>query len=201
MVLGLFLINSCKKGKAEFTITGTITDTTFSTGLSGANAKLYATQAGSLVTNLIASTTLDATGNYSFTFPRDKVETYCLEIKKNNYFEIYEAIPFSSLSVKDDNVRNYATNAIGWVKFHITNTNGQAADIVEYARQEGKVNCAECCPGGYQYFYGAVDTTFYCVNDANSEYSGYYWLQGGGNQGPVWVITTPFDTVNIDITI
>lgn len=199
LVLGLFLISSCNKGKADFTLTGTITDSTLNSGLSGASVKLYATEAGSLITNQIASSTLDAQGNFNFTFPRDKVETYYLEIQKDNYFEIYEAIPFSELSIEDDNVRNYSTTAKGWVKFHITNPGGQTTDVLEYVRQEGKVNCSECCPGGYRYYYGAVDTTFYCVNDGNSVYSGYYWVQGGGVQGPVWVITTPFDTVNIEI--
>ena len=200
MFLGLFLVSSCNKGKADFTLKGTITDSTFSSGLSGANVNLYATAAGSLTAYQIATTTLDSEGNFDFTFPRDKVETYYIEIKKDNYFEIYEAIPFADLSVKDDNVRNYATTAKGWVKFHINNSGGQSSDVLEFIREEGKVNCAECCPGGYQYFYGAVDTTFYCVNDANNAYSGYYWVQGGGPSGPVWVLTTPFDTVNVDIT-
>lgn len=199
MFLSLFLISSCKKGKADFTLKGTITDTTVNSGLSGASVKLYATAAGSLGVDEIASTTLDTEGNFNFSFPREKVETYYIEVKKDNYFDIYEAIPFSDLSIKDDNVRDYSTNAKSWVKFHLDNSSGQAGDVLEFLREEGKVNCSECCPGGYQYFYGAVDTTFYCVNDANSVYSGYYWVQGGGPSGPVWVITTPFDTVNVSI--
>lgn len=197
---GLFLISSCKKGKADFTLKGTITDVTFNAGLSGASVKLYATSAGSLASNQIASTTLDTEGNFNFTFPRDKVETYYLDIQKDNYFDIYEVIPFSDLSIEDDNVRNYTTTAKGWVKFHIDNSGGQPSDVLEYVREEGKINCTECCPGGYQYFYGAIDTTFYCVNDGNSVYSGYYWVQGGGNSGPVWVVTTPFDTVSVNIS-
>lgn len=199
-IFALFLASSCKKGKADFTLKGTITDATFNTGLSGASVKLFAAGAGSFEANQIASSTLDAQGNYSFSFPRDKVETYYLEVIKDNYFELYETIPFSELSVEDENIRDFSTTAKSWVKFHIVNNNGQASDVLEYIRQEGKVNCSECCLGGYQYFYGEVDTTFYCVNDANEEYSGYYWVQGGGDSGPVWAITTPFDTVDINIT-
>lgn len=199
-LLVLFSLGSCKKGKADFTLKGTITDATFATGLSGASVKLYATEVGSLTIDQIASGTLNANGEYSFTFPRDKIETYYLEVTKDNYFEVYEAIPFSELTISEDNVYNFSTTAKGWVKFHIVNNNGQASDVLEYIREEGKVDCAECCPGGYRYYYGAVDTTFYCVNDGNKEYSGYYWEQGGGASGPVWVITPPFDTVNVNIS-
>lgn len=191
---------SCKKGKADFTLTGTVTDQTFNAPLAGATIRLYATGAGTLVTNQIASTTADAQGNYSFTFPRDKVETYYLRIEKANYFEEYSTIPFSSLSVEDENIRNYSVKAKAWIKFHFTNSNPLATDVLEFIKQEGKVDCDECCPGGYRYYYGAVDTTFYCVNDGNTPYSGYYWVQGGSNQGPLWVLSTAFDTVEINLS-
>ncbi len=197
--LGLFLLNSCKKGKADFTLKGTITDSTFGTALSGATVKLYAAKAGELTIDQIDSGTLNANGEYSFTFPRDKIETYYIQITKDNYFEIYETIPFADLTIEEDNVYDFSTTAKAWVKFHIVNNSPQASDVLEYIRQEGKVDCAECCPAGYQYYYGAIDTTFYCINDGNVEYSGYYWEQGGGTSGPVWVITPPFDTVEINI--
>ncbi|MFK7783659.1 MAG: carboxypeptidase-like regulatory domain-containing protein, partial [Crocinitomicaceae bacterium] len=114
--LGLLLISSCNKGKADFTIKGTIEDATFSAPLSNASVKLFATEAGSSSTDQIASATLDAQGNFEFVVPRDKVETYYLEITKDNYFEIYESIPFADLSVENDNVYNLSTTAKGWVK-------------------------------------------------------------------------------------
>jgi len=199
-LIGLVLFGACKKGKADFTLKGTLTDATFNTPMTNATVKLFATEAGSSTVKQIASTTADALGNYEFVFPRDKVETYYLEIQKDNYFEVYEAIPFADLSVEDENVYNFSTTAKAWVRFHIQNPGGAATDQLEYIRQEGKIDCAECCPGGYQYFYGAVDTTFYCANDGNAIYSGYYWATGGSsNSGPVSVQTTPFDTVDIII--
>jgi hypothetical protein len=198
VVLSVFLISSCKKGKAEFTLKGTITDATFNASLTNASVKLYATEAGSSATELIASTSLDAQGNYEFSFPRDMVETYYLEITKDNYFDIYETIPFADLTIDDDNVYNLSTTAKAWVRFHISNPGGASTDQLEYVREEGKIDCAECCSGGYQYYYGPVDSTFYCVNDGNAVYSGYYWASSGGS-GPVWVQTPPFDTVDITI--
>lgn len=198
--LGIFFIGSCKKGKTDFTLKGTITDASFNTVLTGATVKLFAKAAGTASTDQIASTTLDANGNYSFSFPRDKIETYYIEVQKNNYFDIYEDIPFSELSVENDNVRDFSTTAKAWVRFHVVNNGGSASDVLEYAREQGKINCEECCPGGYQYFNGAIDTTFYCVNDGNTVYSGYYWVQGGGQSGPVYVVTPPFDTVDVEIS-
>lgn len=198
-VLSLFLISSCTKGKADFTIKGTIQDATFSAPLANASVKLYATEAGSTNVDQLASATLDAQGNFEFVVPRDKIETYYLEVTKDNYFQIYESIPFADLSVEDDNIYNLSTTAKGWVQFHINHPGGAAGDELEYARQEGKINCAECCPGGSQFFYGAVDSTFYCVNDGNAVYSGYYWASSGGS-GPIWVETPPFDTVLVTIT-
>ncbi|MDG1333527.1 MAG: carboxypeptidase-like regulatory domain-containing protein [Crocinitomicaceae bacterium] len=200
-VLSLFLITACKKGPAEFVLKGTITDATFNASLTNATVKLYATGAGSSVTNEIASTTLDSEGNYQFTFEREKVETYYLEVVKENYFDLYETIPFSDLTIEDDNVYDFSTTAKGWVRFNISHPGGVPGDVLEYIREEGKIDCAECCPGGYRYFYGAVDSTFYCVNDGNAAYSGYYWATGSsGGSGPVWVQTPPFDTVDIYIS-
>lgn len=199
-ILSLFLISSCKKGKAEFTLSGTITDATFNSSLTNATVKLYATEAGSSATNQIASTTLDAQGNYTFTFSREKVETYYLEVVKENYFDVYETIPFADLTIDEDNIYNFSTTAKAWVRFHISNPGGDPSDELEYIREEGKIGCEECCPGGYRYYYGAVDSTFYCVNDGNAVYSGYYWASGtSSNSGPVWVQTPPFDTVDITI--
>ena len=197
--LSLFIISSCTKGKADFTIKGTIVDATFNAPLANATVKLYATEAGSSSSDQIASGTLDAQGNFEFIVPRDKIETYYLEVTKEDYFDIYETIPFADLSVENDNVYDLSTTAKGWVKFHINHPNGAPSDVLEYAREEGKVDCAECCPGGSQFFYGAVDSTFYCVNDGNAVYSGYYWANPGAD-GPIWVQTPPFDTTEITIT-
>jgi 5-hydroxyisourate hydrolase-like protein (transthyretin family) len=190
---------SCKKGIAEFTLTGTVNDQTMNAPMVGATVRLYATEAGGVNTDQIASTTTDAQGNYSFTFARDKIETYHIRIEKPNYFETYVDIPFSSLTIEEQNIRNYSVKAKAWIKFHFTNSNPQITDVLEFIKQEGKVDCDECCPGGYRYYYGAVDTTFYCINDGNTPYSGYYWVQGTANQGPLWVVSPAFDTVEISL--
>ncbi len=190
-------IFGCKKGPADFTLTGTITDSSFSAPLSDAVVKLYGTEAGGLSLDLIAQTTLESDGSYSFTFERGKIETYHLSVVKFNYFELYEDIPFSSLTIEEDNIRNYSTTAKSWVKLRFINTSPLVDDVLEYIKQEGKSACVECCPDGTTYLNGAVDTSIYCMNDGNTEYRYYYFVHNSSIQGPKSAITTAFDTTEI----
>lgn len=196
----LFVFSSCKKGKADFTLTGVITDQTFNSPLSGATVNLYATTAGGSSTDLIAQTTVGSDGAYSLTFPRDQVETYYLEVLKDNYFGLYKSIPFSSLTIKEDNVRSYGTTAKSWVRLRFINNSPQASDVLQYIKQEGKEGCDECCVDTDQFLNGAVDTSIYCINDGNTTYSYFYWVHNSTNQGMKSVVTVPFDTVDLVLT-
>ena len=188
---------SCKKGKADFTLTGKITDTSFNASLEGATVKLYETVAGGSSTNLIGTSTTGSDGSYSFTFPRDQVETYTLVVTKHNYFDVDQDIEFSSLSTEDDNVRNYSTTAKAWVNLRFIHNGGMSTDLLEYTKQEGKQDCMECCPISQQSLMGNIDTSIYCVNDGNTNYSYYYNVVGGNNQGLKTAMTTPFDTTEL----
>ncbi|MBL4862063.1 MAG: carboxypeptidase regulatory-like domain-containing protein [Crocinitomicaceae bacterium] len=147
--LCLFLCVACKKGKADFTLKGSVSDNTFSTALTGATIKIYEIEAGGGETNLLASSTINSDGNYSFTFPRNKAESYRVEIRKNAYFEQDIEIPFSNLTIEEDNVRNFSSTAKSWVKLRFTST---GANNLKYVKQEGKVDCSECCGNGEFFF-------------------------------------------------
>jgi hypothetical protein len=197
--MGMLLLgtNGCKKGKADFVLTGAITNTTFSIPMTGAVVQLYGTEAGGSATNLISEMTLSADGLYSFTFPRDQIETYHLKVTKADYFSIEKDIPFADLTIENDNVRNYATTAKSWVKLRFVNTAPLPTDVLQYIKQDGKEGCDECCGDADIFLNGAVDTTIYCINDGNTEYSYYYWVHGTTNQGLRAATTTAFDTVEI----
>lgn len=188
---------SCKKGKADFVIKGSINDQTYSAWLSNAEVKLFATEAGSSEENLIATTTTDVSGNYSFTIPRDKMESYSIKINKSLYFEIHEIINFSSLTIEEDNIRNYSTTAKSWVKLRFINQNPQPGDELKYTKEQGKTNCTECCAQGDYYLDGPVDTTIYCINDGNTTYAYHYWILNSTIHGSKSVLTQAFDTTEI----
>lgn len=193
----LIVLQSCKKGSANFTIKGVITDATFHQGLSGASISIYQYPTGSNTPSLIESTTLGSDGSYSFTFKRDKMEKYLIKVEKDLYFSLNEIVYFSSLSIEDDNVRNYSTTAKSWVRLRFLNESPSDSDELQYIKQQGKVSCSECCPASYQYLYGAVDTSIYCINDGNTVYSYLYSVVNTTNTAILSTTTIPFDTTEI----
>lgn len=197
IILFLSIFVSCKKGKADFILKGTVSDNTFSTYHSGATIKLYQVPVASTQEILIATSVIGEDGTYSFTFPREKMEKYIVKIIKTNYFDIEKTVYFSELVVGEDNIRNYATTSKSWVGLRFINQNPIPNDQLKYIKQEGKENCSECCSDTEQNYYGAIDTTIYCVNDGNTNYSYYYWIIGSTNQGLKVAYTIPFDTVEI----
>jgi hypothetical protein len=194
LIINLF---GCKKGAGEFVIKGTITDVTFDTGLNGATIELYKVPVASNNEFLVESKTLGTDGSYSFTVPREKMEKYLIRVNKNLYFPIESSIYYSTLNVESDNIRNFSTNAKSWVELKFLNNNPVPNDHLRYIKQQGYSGCMECCPITEQDYYGAVDTSIYCVNPGNTVYSIYYWIIGSNNQGLLEATTTPFDTTQI----
>ena len=196
-IIPFLLILSCKKNSGNFTIKGKISDTTFGTGLSDATVSLYQVPAGTETPALIASTTISSDGMYSFEFKREKMDKYILKTYKKNYFNIDETIYFSSLTLEEDNVRDFSTTAKSWVKLRFFNSNPDVNDKLTFRKQAGKKLCLECCADADQYLYGAADTSIYCINDGNNLYSYFYEVAFTSNQGIKSATTVPFDTTEI----
>lgn len=194
----LILLFSCKKGKADFTLKGTITDITFNQNLNGASIKLYQVPIGSTNEELIQTSTIGSDGTYSFTFPRDKMEKYILRITKTNYFNIEETVLFKDLTIEEDNIRNYGTHAKAWVKLTFKNTiSPSSTDQFKFIKQLGKEGCAECCSDSEQFLYGIVDTSIYCINNGNDYYSYLYFKLNTTFSGTMETQTVAFDTTEI----
>ncbi len=199
LVIIILLLFGCKKGQGDFVLKGKITDSTFSQAHSGATVQLYKVPTGTTEQILIGTTVLNSTGEYSFTFPRDKMEKFIIKVEKEGYFEIFESIYFSTLTLKEDNIRNYSTTAKGWIKIRVKNDNPLPTDYFHFIKQQGKANCAECCPIEQQTYYGSLDTTIYCINDGNTVYSIYYFGTGMSSGTIDGVTTTAFDTTELVI--
>lgn len=191
-------LGACKKKKISYTIEGIVTDASYSQPLSGATVQIFGAPAGSSSpSQLIETVTTGSDGKYSFTFDRDKIEQYAIIVSKNQYFGATTNFTAESLSTTETNTRNISTTAKSWVKLRFVNLNPDAADELKYVRQNGKNGCEECCIGGEQFLYGAVDTTIYCINDGNTTYSYYYWVLNTPINGPKSIVTQPFDTVEL----
>ncbi|GAB5418816.1 MAG: hypothetical protein Crog4KO_02040 [Crocinitomicaceae bacterium] len=196
IVLALTIgVTSCKKGKADIVLKGTITDATFNSSLTGASVQLFEVEAGGGEVNLLGTTTIASDGSYSFTFPRNQVESYIVEVQKEGYYDIDGAISLQELSVEEDNVYNYSTTAKAWAGLHfVTSGNG----TVTYTRQLGKSGCETCCESSTASLTGPIDTMIYCANDGNTTYS--YTYNASGATGLKSVNTVAFDTSIVTLT-
>jgi len=195
LIISTLGLSACKKGKADFTVRGTISDDTFNTSLAGANVKIYEVEAGGGSSTIVGETTIGSDGSYSFTFPRNMSESYLLTVRKDNYFDRDLVIPFSDLSIEEDNVINYSSTAKSWARLKFITTDPQAQ--LKYVKQQGKVDCADCCDNGENYLNGIQDATIICPNDGNTTYSYHFWLLGTTISGEKNATTTAFDTVDI----
>ena len=108
-----------------------------------------------------------------------------------------KTIYFSELTIEEDNIRNYTTTALSWVRLRFINQSPSPSDVLQYSRQIGKINCSTCCPAGTNYLNGAIDTSIYCVNDGNTTYQYQYSVVGTTNNGIKSATTIAFDTTEI----
>jgi hypothetical protein len=186
--------SSCSRGVATFSLSGTITDATFSQGHSGAVLKLSKVMITTGEEILMETKTLGSDGKYEFKFPREKVEKYIIRVTKPMYFDIEQDVQFSSLSVSSDNVRNYTTKAKSWVELRFVNTSVLPTDHFRFIKFQGLENCTECCTADQVDLYADAYYSRTCINEALSTYSIYYQVVGTTTQNVVEVVTQPFDT-------
>ena len=194
VLLLLPLVFSCKKGTGNFIIKGEITDETFSTGLDGAIIKLYKVPVASSSRILVESFTLQNDGNYSFTFPRERMEKFIVVVEKNLYFKLEKEIFYASFTVNEPLICNYGTKAKAWVELRFVNAVVQPNDHFRYIKQDGLVGCDECCSNTEENIYANPYFSKICINNANELYSILYWNIGTLQQGYEEVLTAPFDT-------
>lgn len=188
-----FLLLACKKGAGNFTVEGTISDDSFQGPLVGAQVKIYSLTTTNQA-NLVGSATTDVNGHYTITFPRERIAEYTLTAEKEDYFNLNEVLYYSQLDLNQPNQKNYSMAAKSWVEIKLVNSNPQPSDHLQFIRQQGKANCTECCSDLMQHFYGAQNTSVFCINDGNKPYSIEYAVFGTSNSGVLQVTTTPFDT-------
>ena len=196
----VLLVISCEKGAGTFVLKGEITDMTFSQGHSGATIRLFKVPVGTQELISIDSAVLNTNGNYQFSFLREQMEKYVIRVEKEGYFDIQEDIYMSSLTLENDNTRNYQTHAKSWIGIQLQNDNPENSDHFRYIKQEGLENCETCCPNTEQNFYGPLDTTIYCINNGNEVYSLLYWVIGTSTSNLVSMNTNAFDTSYVNIS-
>jgi len=119
-----------------------------------------------------------------------------IEIRKANYFHEDVVIPLSSLTIEEDNVRNFSTTVKSWAALRFVTTNPNA--VLTYTRQSGKTGCSDCCTAEPQTYYGLLDTIIYCPNDGNTTYA--YNYTASGVFGIKEIVTAVYDTTTITLS-
>lgn len=199
LLIGI-LIGSCQKNAGIFEISGTVTDLSSSSGLENCKLYLYSYPVGTGEELLTDSTFTQNDGSYTFSFERAQMEKYKIELEKDGYFEGDEIIYFSALTLEEVNTVDLETYGKSWVGIRLKNNSPQIEDHFRYIKQEGKTNCSECCPTEEQNFFGDLDTTIYCANNANENYSIMYWVIGTSTVDIASANTTFLDTTLIEVT-
>lgn len=201
IILTLILaVTSCNRKELSFIIKGEVKDGTFGKDLTEGSIEFYIYGAASSFPKLIAETNIDNEGNYKIEVDREKAEKFELKyLGDNRYFSKSINIPFSDLEVNNDNIYNISTTAKSWAKFVIKNqTSPSSDDEFKFLKQGGKTDCKECCDDGYSFYYGAIDTVVYCINDGNTYLPFYYWVNGTEQTGQFDLYTAAFDTVSYE---
>lgn len=198
IILVLPILIACKKDPLEFTITGNIYDESFNQGLENAQVTLTAVDANTGDVRIVGESTLNASGDYSFTFLRERDLKFYLKVEKDNYFPIDETIFFSEITTENDNIFNYTTHAKAFINFKIKNTGASDPnDQLKLEIYEAKTGCESCCGLGQRFFNGAnIDTNLYCANNGNQYYKFIYWVPEISLVVFDSLITTPFDTLD-----
>lgn len=198
LLLGVF---GCKKQTPTFQISGTLSEKSLNSVLSGATITFYKIKAGTSTITKIASTQTNSDGTYSIEFDRDQSESYYAIAEKENYFDSELSILFEGLKVGEENTINFDIYAKSWVKIRLENLTPETNDYITISKQEGKKNCIECCDF-FEQTITNTDTIFYCINNGNSSYSILY-TSFGDNQVKTaikGITTSSFDTTELYIS-
>jgi len=168
LFLLILLLVSCKKKDTEVSISGRVYDPDLKEYVASATVVLSGNglQAGVYVPGFarIATTTTDASGNFSFPLTRDKVDKYRLQINKDMYFE--NTIEFSA-TVFDNSTKyekEVSLRPSGFVQIHLKNAYpSDDDDFVVFYFTNCAEDCIDCCVKTPRNGYGpAFDTTFTC---------------------------------------
>ncbi len=164
------ILASCKKDEIEFTIEGKVTDKSLNSAQTGGTLKLYKIAAGGGDQTLVESVSPDGSGNYSFTFERDKSEEYLIKFSRDNYFDESKTVFFSELSTNEPYKVNLTTEAVSRINWTIKNVSPFSEnDQVTIQKLSGRTDCPTCCANtSYEYSGADVDDILSCTTGGNS---------------------------------
>lgn len=200
LIFTLFLFVACKPKGVTYSIKGTVFDASFNQSFADGKVQLFEKSVTGFAYKEVATVYTTSEGEFKITFPRNRVLDYKIVITKDDYFQGEFIILPNELIPNDDYQQTFSMYAHAWVKIHLQNVDEvNSYDDLIYKKLTGKEDCVACCPNGEtQHFYGANDTTFYCMAEGGKPFSYYYELSNTAFMGNEQVIAVPLDTVTLE---
>lgn len=144
---------------------------------------------------VVASPSTASDGTFRIETKREKSEKYTIEYSKPGYFSKLVEVNVDNLSTEEDNDFPSSLNAIGYIKFVLTNVSPLASDEFKIFRQGSNTACDICCSAGYSFYPGAVDTVFFCPANAGSSFKFDWWVNSTASYGSENYTVIAFDTI------
>jgi hypothetical protein len=191
----LFVV-ACKKKNVNYVVKGSVTNALTAETLSDVLVKLTRFPlSGTGPSVIVASPTTLSDGFFSIETKREKTEKYTIEYSKAGYFTKLVDVNIDNLSTEKDNEFSTALNAIGYIKFVLTNASPLITDQFKIFKQGSNTSCDICCSSGYSFYNGAVDTVFYCPANAGSSFKFDWWVNSTASFGSENYTVIAFDTI------
>lgn len=169
LILVIGLISGCKKDNADYTISGHVIDGDTGESLASATIEIEKQVVSSGVFGQTfqsaMTTTTDASGNYSGTWPRENFAALRLNAERENYISAsrdlsVDAFKDQGFHLEAEDVKLYKE---AFVQVNLANTGMTASsDHLAFTFLNANFDC-NCCSNGWRIFDGAsIDTSFTC---------------------------------------
>ena len=187
IVCSLTIGFACKKKMTTTVIQGVVIDELSQKGIPYASITIYEINPnvpGAFGTKYFAQKKTDALGNFSFNFDMDEAKTYSIDAYSNMYNSVSGQTP---IPFEENNYR-FLLHPIGFVKFHIKNTNPY--DKNDYFFMNDSVLKGML-----------VDTLLVFSNASNtSDRTNYTYIKNNQTTNSYKTVNlTAFDTILVDI--
>ena len=168
----VLLLASCNKGPIMYQFEGQVTDALTGSPLSGVDFELdqKILQNGAVTAGFIfaGAAKTDGSGRYDLSIEREKVASFLMTYKKDNYFTIEIEETSANVTTDGSNVYDQELEPKSWIKFDMENFGPSESDHLRLLTQDFREGCNGCAENKTYNYYGALDTNITYVTTAGS---------------------------------
>jgi len=188
----------CKKKQNKISIRGYLFDPKQNISVAGALVTISSSKISSGVYNSnyqdIATTTTDASGNFSFDFTEEATAGYRFYIRKDKYFDYTVDVSADDITHEQAYTPTFNLYPEAYLKLGIKNiAPADSTDAITYYLTSGFLECYQCCTNTYFHGYGvSYDTVMKCKTYGSNMATVNYIVNGTLHIQNIFC--TPYDT-------